>query len=86
MGGESDDEQASDDDDDDDGLFGDEDEEGLPVPAHTSAEALRLKRKRKSSKGGTPTPGVLSKKAERRKAQIRRESLNLFNSSRTLYR
>jgi hypothetical protein len=75
MGGETDDEQASDDDDDDDGLFGEDDERVLPVPAHTSMEALRLKRKCESQvKAERRRPAILSKKAERRKAQIRRES------------
>jgi hypothetical protein len=74
MGGESEDEVISDDDDDDDdGLFGDEDEEGIAgTGSHQKAEALRLKREKRKLAKAERRRLAVAKKAERRKAQIRR--------------
>jgi transcription elongation factor SPT6 len=74
MGGDSEDEVISDDDDDDDdGLFGDEDEEGIAgTGSHQKAEALRLKREKRKLAKAERRRLAVAKKAERRKAQIRR--------------
>jgi transcription elongation factor SPT6 len=69
--GDSDEEVISDEDgsdDDDDDLFGDDDD----VPNAQKAESLRLKREKRKLLKDEKRAKALSKKAERRKAQLRR--------------
>jgi Helix-turn-helix DNA-binding domain of SPT6 len=73
-GVESDEEDILSDDDDDDDLFGDDDDDGVEggSSSQQKAEALRLKREKRTLAKAERRRQVQLKKSERRKAQLRR--------------